>query len=177
MEQARKVGQEFDVVKGVLTLNACVDKKTPLVKRDLSNRGLNLKARVPCAALRAVEAAAEGARMGVGGIHDMSFWHTEEQFSRSNRRIASILRKFALVGCCIEFAEIREDIEWQGQAFQYTFRAIFCRNQAMGSSLVKLCKSRQSVSATFRIQQASHLLQSGNPCPDDVLDRRLATKK
>ena len=47
----------------------------------------------------------------------------------------------------------------------------------MGSSLFELYELRQSVPASFRVDQAPHLLQPRYSGPHHVIDRRLAAEK
>jgi len=108
------------------------------VKPDLGNRGLDLEACVPGAPLWAVEAATERTWMGESCIHDVGFWHSQQQLARSNRGVASDLRDLALVGCRIELAEVSENIGWKGKALKNALRAAFGGDQSMGSSLVEL---------------------------------------
>jgi hypothetical protein len=70
--------------------------------------GLDLEACVPGATLWAVKAATERAGMSEGCIDNVGLRHAEEQLARPNRRVAPILRDFALIGCRIEFAEVSE---------------------------------------------------------------------
>jgi len=124
-----------------------------------------------------VEAATERTWMGESCIHDVGFWHSQQQLARSNRGVASVLRDLALVGCRIELAELSENIGWKGKALKNALRAVFGGDQSMGSSLVELYQLRQSMPTPLRVDQASHLLQPRYSGPDHVIDGRLTAEK
>src|SRR6202521_4151101 len=141
----------------MLPLDASVGEETPLVKPDLGNRGLDLEACVPGAPLWAVEAATERTWMGESCVHDVGFWHSQQQLARSNRGVASVLRDLALVGCRIELAEVSENIGWKGKALKNALRAVFGGDQSMGSSLVELYELRQAFANPLPPNNASPL--------------------
>ncbi len=159
------------------SLDATVDEKAPFVKRDLCDRRLDLEARIPGATLCAMKPPTKRARMSEGGVHDVGLRHSQKQLARTNRAVAAILRNLPLVGRGIEFAQISENIRRKGKAFKDTLSTVLRWDQSVGSGLVELYKSCQSVPASLRVDQAPHLLQPRYSRPHHVIDRRLAAEE
>jgi hypothetical protein len=65
------------------------------------------------------------ARVSESGIHDVGLRHPQEQFTRTDRAVATILRNLALIGRAIELAQISENIWRKWEAFKDTFSTVF----------------------------------------------------
>ncbi len=106
------------------SLYATVYEKTPFVKRDLCDRRLNLKARIPCATLRIMKPPAKRTRVSEGGIYGVGLRHPKKQLAGTDCTVATALRNLSLICSGIEFAQISENIWSKGKTFKDTLSIV-----------------------------------------------------
>jgi hypothetical protein len=146
MEGSGEVGEEFDVIEDERSLDAGVGEEAAAVKGDFGDGGFEFEAGVPGATLGAVEAAAERAGVGEGGVDDVGLGHAEEQFAGTDGGIGSALGDFALVGGGVELAEVGQNIGGQREGFKDAGACLIRKpggDEPVGSCLVELFEKRQ----------------------------------
>jgi hypothetical protein len=115
--------------------------------------------------------------MREGGIHDMRLWHSQEQLTGTDGPVTPVLRDLPLIRRSVEFAQVGENIRRKGKAFKDTLGTVLCWDQPVGSGLVELYQSCQSVPASLRVDEAPHLMESRYSGPHHEIDRRLAAEE
>lgn len=177
MKLPREIGKEVDVIEAVSAFNATILEKTPLVKRNFSNGCLKFEAGIPSSALPTMKPPPERSGMRERGIRDMSLRHSQEQLAGTNSPITTVLRDLSFIRRSVEFAQVREDIWRKWKAFKDALGTKLRWDQPMGSDLVELFESCQSVPASLGVEQTPHLLQSRYSCPYHEIDRHLAAEE
>ncbi len=155
-----------------------VPHKTTPVKSDLRHGSLQVQARIPCSPSGGAKSSAIGSRMGKGGVYNVRLGNAKNQLMRTDSRAPSVFRRLPFIGGSIEFAEVCQNLFWKLQRLQNRSTvAIFLQNQPVCANALNRLGISQLAPASRRIQQAPHLLHSGNAFSQHEIQRRSAAEK
>ena len=110
-------------------------------------------------------------RIGEGRIDDLRLGNTVEQLAGTNGRVSSSLTDLALIGHCVEFAQIAENLRGEWEGLENARRRIARRDQPVRTRLIEVTQVRHLLSAPCCIEKATNLLQARDAVPYGVVKR------
>ena len=144
MKSGAEIGQVLPVGRGFALLPVHLPQTLGKVKRNFGLRRVERERGIPGPAIRTIEAAAFGTRMGEGGIYDVPVGNSEYQFMDGDAGQQIRFSQQTFIGCALELEKILQLLRVGCEPRQHA-RAVFAvarGNEAMGIVLMKLRDAR-----------------------------------
>ncbi len=111
--------------------------------------------------------------MGKSSVYDVRLGNAKNQFVGTDSRGSAGLRYLPFIGDGVELTQLGENVFRKVQRFQNTLAAgIFLWNQPVCAKVLDFLDVSQLAAASRRIEQAPHLLHSGNAFSHHEIQRR-----
>jgi hypothetical protein len=145
VEFGAEIGQIFPVSRGFALLPIHFLQTPGKMECHFGLRRVERERGIPGPAIRTIEAATLGARVGEGGIHDVRVRDSENKFMDGDAGQQIGFPQQPFVGCAIELKQILQLLPVGGEPRQHA-GAVFAvarRDEAMSIVLMKLREARR----------------------------------
>ncbi len=144
VKSCAEIGQILPVGRGFALLPIHFLQTLGKVKRNFDLRGVEGEPGIPGPAIRTIEAAALGTRVGEGGIYDVPVRNSEDKFMDGDTGQEIRFSQQPFISCAIELEKILQLLPVGGEPCQDAGAvfAIARGDEAMGIVLMKLRDTR-----------------------------------